>query len=616
MTPDSIVFGAAGFVGRSLVAELLRRGRRVAAAVRGPGDRLTSWLAAQGADTAGLAVVTADITVPGLGLTGLDGVRDVYNAAARFAFGLSAAEARLANVTGAVNVADWAAARPGLRRLVHVSGYRVSGAEADYRRLGAYEASKGEGDAAVRVRARELGLPLTIANPATVIGPGQFIGLASLVRDLWLGRLPALPGGPGVFVPVVDVGYLARFMAALPEDEETAGRAYWVLDDETPELPELVALLADHLGVPAPRRSIPVGLVRRLPRALTGADPETLSFVSADRYDTAPALAFAERAGLRMPPVRRALRSWADDLVAARFGAAPARNAGPAGREPYGTGGTAGSRAAGPARPYGFRDVAGVRTWVTGARETPGYVLLHGLPLDADSWAETAARLDDSVLAPDLPGLGRSAPLPSGRPLRARGGTGPGRAPAADGTDGWLAELLRPVATRPLLVGHSFGCGPALRYAAAHPDRIAGLVLVAPAFLQEPSGWFSRSRLAVPVLRRMPRERLGQRVGVPPEAPADLRRPGAARRVVGAMRAAHARRAELRLLLDRVRVPVTIVAGEHDPLAVDRPAVVIGGAGHCPQLTHPDELAGVLAEVRASTLSGGRPRGDGAGGSR
>ncbi|GGL11031.1 SDR family oxidoreductase [Planomonospora parontospora] len=325
MTPDSLVLGAAGFVGRSLVAELLRQGRTVAAAVRGSGDGLTAWLAEQGVGASRLTAVACDVTVPGLGLrtdAGLEGVRDVYNAAGRFAFGLTVQEARSVNVTGALNVADWAAARPGLRRLVHVSGYRVSGATPDYRREGPYEASKKEADAAVRARAVELDLPLTVVNPSTVIGPGQFIGLASLVRDLWHRRLPVLPGGPDAFVPVVDIDYLARFMAALPEHGETAGRSYWVLDDGTPELPELVALLAAHLGVPAPRWSVPVGLVRRLPRALTGADPETLSFISKDRYDTAPALAFAERIGLRMPPVGQALRRWADDLVAARFGAA------------------------------------------------------------------------------------------------------------------------------------------------------------------------------------------------------------------------------------------------------------------------------------------------------
>ncbi|MER7130671.1 alpha/beta fold hydrolase [Streptosporangium saharense] len=566
MTPDSIVFGAAGLIGSSLVAELLRRDRTVAAALRGPADRLTGWLAGQGVDTARLTVVSADIARPGLGLGAapdLGEVRDVYNSAARFAFGLEPAEARAVNVTGAVNVADWAAARRDLRRLVHVSGYRVSGGPADHRRDGAYEASKREGDAAVRARARELGVPLTVVNPSTVVGEGQFIGLASLARDLWRGRLPLLPGGPETFLPVVDVGYLARFMAEVPGHEETAGEAYWVLDDTTPNLPELVRLLAAHLGVRAPRATVPVSLVRRLPRALTGADPETLSFLSGDRYETAPALAFAERAGLRMPPVGTVLRAWADDLVATGFGE----------RTRFG-------------EKAGFQDVAGSRTWVTGERESPRYVLLHGLPLDADSWEGVAGELDGPVLAADLPGLGRSSPA---------------RSP-----EEWTRDLLEPVGTRPVLVGHSFGCGPVLRHVLAHPGRVSGVVLLAPAFLQAPSGWPARSAVGAAVLRGASPARLAGRLGVPGDALADLRRPGAARRVIGAMRAGHAARQELRRALDRIEVPVTVVAGSADPLVTGGAGVVIEGAGHYPQLTHPRQVARVLREAAARVPRGRR----------
>ncbi|MFF4990386.1 alpha/beta fold hydrolase [Streptosporangium saharense] len=566
MTPDSIVFGAAGLIGRSLVAELLRRDRTVAAALRGPEDRLTGWLAGQGVDTARLTVVSADIAVPGLGLGAapdLGEVRDVYNSAARFAFGLDAAQARAVNVTGAVNVADWAAARGSLRRLVHVSGYRISGGPADYRRDGAYEASKREGDAAVRARARELGVPLTVVNPSTVVGEDQFIGLASLVRDLWRGRLPLLPGDRETFLPVVDVGYLARFMAEVPGHEETAGAAYWVLDDATPNLPELVGLLAAHLGVRAPRATVPVSLVRRLPRALTGADPETLSFLSGDRYETAPALAFAERAGLRMPPVGTVLRTWADGLVATGFGE----------RARFG-------------EKAGFQDVAGSRTWVTGERESPRYVLLHGLPLDADSWARVAGELDGPVLAADLPGLGRSSPA---------------RSP-----EEWTRDLLEPVGTRPVLVGHSFGCGPVLRHALAHPERVSGVVLLAPAFLQAPSGWLTRSAVGAAVLRGTSPARLADRLGVPVDALADLRRPGAARRVIGAMRAGHAAGQELRKALDRIEVPVTVVTGSADPLVTGEADVVIKGAGHYPQLTHPRQVARVLREAAERAPRGRR----------
>ncbi|GAA2883942.1 alpha/beta fold hydrolase [Nonomuraea rubra] len=558
MQPDSLVFGASGLIGRFLVAELLSRGHTVAAAARGGGDALTAWLTGRNVPVDGLAIVRADITRPGLGLPPdeLAAVRDVYNCAGRYAFGLTAEEARATNVTGALHVLDWAATRSELRRVVHVSGYRVSGVEGppDYRRLGSYEASKVEADAAVRVRARERGVPLSIANPATVLGSGQFVGLASLVSDLWHGRLPAVPGGREVFVPVVDAGYLAAFLARLPEHEEGA---YWVLDDRTPVLPELIGLLAGHMGVRAPRRTIPVGLLRLLPRALTGADPETLSFLSVDRYDTASAEAFAGRAGLRMPPTGAALRAWADDLVAARFGAT----------------GT-------PRGPYGYQQVAGTATWISGERERPGHVLLHGLPLDSRSWEEVADRLDGPVLAADLPGLGRS---------------GPARGPVAD----WLAELL--AGTRPVLVAHSLACVPALRYAAAHPDRVSRLVLVAPAFLQPPSPWLTRTPPAALLLRRMSASRLAGTLGVPEgpavtAAAADLARPGQARRVVAALRAAHAARDEARRLLARVSVPVEIVTGSADPLsvAVDRPVTTIAGAGHYPQLTHPGEVAAAI----------------------
>lgn len=557
---DAIVFGATGFIGRSLVAELLTRGQRVAAVVRN--DTLTSWLASQGVDTAGLVSVTGDITQP---LSGLPEVRDVYNTAARFAFGLGVQEARATNVTGALNVLEWAATLPGLRRLVHISGYRVSATDGhpDYAELGAYEASKMEGDLAVRARARELQVPLTIVNPSTVIGPGQYIGLATLVEDLWSGRLRALPGGPDTFLPIVTIDYLVKFLAEVPASP--AGEHYWVLDDNTALLPELIRAIADHTGVPSPRRSVPVGLLRRLPRKLTGAHPETLSFLSADCYPTVSARALAASAGLEMPPAADALRAWADELVAARFGAA----------SPW-------------MSPYGFHTVAGSRTWVTGERHQPDHVLLHGLPMNADLWAPLAARLPGPILAPDLPGLGRSATT-----------TQP--------VETWLADLLSPVRTRPVLVAHSMACGPAVRFAVDHPDRISRLVLVSPSFLQAPAPRLARSRLAIPMMRRMSAARLAHTLGVP-EGPevrstaADLRRSGVARRVATAVRTDLAGHHRSRALLDRVSVPVQIIVGSTDPLvaAVDHPATEIAGAGHYPQLTHPAQVARHLGAASAS----------------
>ncbi|MEV0696505.1 alpha/beta fold hydrolase [Saccharopolyspora sp. NPDC050389] len=600
--PDAVVFGATGFIGRWTVLHLLDRGRTVAAVLRDRGGDGTSregelrgWLRDRGAAAERLVVVAGDLTGgSGLGLSAEDDerlaeVRDVFNTAALYRFGLQREQARAVNVEGALNVLRWAATRRDLRRLVHVSGYRVGLdrqaryplPEAElaelYRDKGAYEGSKVEADAAVRIVAAELAVPLTVVNPSGVIGhsttgeAGQYIGLAELVRQLWTGRLPALPGTARTFVPIVTVDHFARLMAAIPEHDPEPGGRHWVLDADTPDLPDVVRLLADHLGVRAPRARVPVSLVRRLPTALTGANPETLDFLAEDRYDTASADRVADAAGLRQPPVGTALRRWADRLVADRFGATSA------------------------ALPGGFHDVGGSRSYLAGDRTSPEFVLLHGLPLDGESWRGVLGELGDArALVADLPGLGRSAPTEA-TPLD------------------WLADLLAPVRTRPVIVAHSAATAPALRYAAAHPDRIAGVLLISPYFLQSQAAKLLRTpALAAPLLKRISVQRLtGALFGDAPSAEArqavasaaaQLRRPAVARRTARWLKAANhpAERAALQALLDDTEVH--IVAGQQDPLLSDpgsATVTTISGAGHNPQLTHPAAVAAVMRRISA-----------------
>src|SRR6202011_2787744 len=116
--------------------------------------------------------------------------------------------------------------------------------------------------------------------------------------------------------------------------------------------------------------------------------------------------------------------------------------------------------------------VNGIDTFVAnGGREfdssQPTIVLLHGAGLDHTTWALHSrwfAHHGYGVLAPDLPGHGRS----SGAPL-----------PAISDMADWTAALLDAAGcTKARLVGHSMGSLIAIETAARHPAKVSGLGLI------------------------------------------------------------------------------------------------------------------------------------------
>lgn len=591
----ALVFGATGFVGRNLILTLDQAGIHVTAAVRSRESftRLAAWLADHGCGTAPAELIVdfdAEPFVRGEDSAWAD-VTEIYNCAGAYRFGMTKDEARHGNVDSVRSVASFAARLPHLSRLVYVSGYRVGGqdpttvpwsperVERTHRRLGAYEASKVESDAVFQAAADELGVPWSIVNPPTVIGPSdtgesdQQLGLATSVKEIWQGTVAALPGNSRTFVPVIPVDYLTRFMTLLPTDPATAGTAYWVLDDATPALPTLLSQVGRHYRVPVPRTRIPVALVQRLPQWLTKADPETLTFLSTDRYPTDSAHELARKHGLDLPDTTRSILRWADHLAAHRFGTAPTGSA---------------------ART--FDEYAGVRTFRIGEPDAPT-VLLPGLPVNADTWAPVAAAIG-RVQVLDLPGLGMSA---GGR----------------DDWHAWLEALLERTPGAHL-VGHSIGAAAVVEAAAAHPDRVGSITLVAPFFLQPSAGISARATpLTRWYLRRQRPNTLSDKLtgtsdhaAVLQSSVQDLRRAEVAANVATLFAATTNAgwRSELTTKLAQYPGPVHVITGSADPLT---PALVeslsprpefstIDGAAHHPQLTHPDELADIIAKAVSS----------------
>ncbi|TXD39758.1 NAD-dependent epimerase/dehydratase family protein [Lujinxingia vulgaris] len=343
----ALVTGATGFIGRWLMLELTSNGVEVCALIRNPEDRLPklrAWVDARGGDGSKLHATPFDLSHPDLGLNEsgrawLMRAEAVYHLAARFDFGMPLEVTRRDNVDASVRLVELLASSERLQRLVHLSGYRTEGREAReldvhdaralarfYRAHGPYEGSKVEAHYRVAEAAAAFDVPLTRISPAVVIGDSrsgettQYLGLAETLQRLHAGKLPALPGNRHTWLPVIPVDTLGALLARVPDDAGSLGGHVVVLDEHTPNLRELVALAARQMGATAPRFSVPVGILRCLPMALSGVHPEALTFISDDRYDAAPVAELAARVGITLPDVETSLTRWIDYLVTTDFG--------------------------------------------------------------------------------------------------------------------------------------------------------------------------------------------------------------------------------------------------------------------------------------------------------
>ena len=124
------------------------------------------------------------------------------------------------------------------------------------------------------------------------------------------------------------------------------------------------------------------------------------------------------------------------------------------------------------APPSTFVEIAGVRLHVrdTGPRDAPAIIMLHGFGASLHTWEDWSALLEPNyrVIRMDLPGFGLTGADPTGDYTDARSITL------------LLALLDRLGVPRATFIGSSMGGRIAWAFAAAHPDRVAKLVLVSP----------------------------------------------------------------------------------------------------------------------------------------
>ncbi|MDR2297052.1 MAG: SDR family oxidoreductase [Comamonas sp.] len=345
MSVECFATGGTGFIGQHLLANLSAKGHTVRVLMRRP-ERLAA-LREQVDNLGGIATrifaVSGDLERDNLGLSPSDQAvlkqsRVVFHLGAHFAWGLSLEHSRAVNVEGAKRVALLAAEQKS--RLVMIGGYMLKNHDhlqrigidprnpkltnwpAVYRRVGAYEASKLEAHFATLELMSAKGGEITVVHPATVCGhsrTGHILDgqpLVALIRNLAKGKLAAVPGTAEHWLPLVTVDYLVELVVACAFDPAMVGKELLALDDQSPNLRELLGQVAQPIGLKPPRHHISLRLLKLLlsipPIArFLNTSSEALDFIQTTRFDTVAVEQFANRHGIARPDIRQSLQHTA-----------------------------------------------------------------------------------------------------------------------------------------------------------------------------------------------------------------------------------------------------------------------------------------------------------------
>lgn len=251
------VTGGTGFLGNHVIRALVRHGLAVKALIR----PTSHW-----ENLADLPVkpVLGDLEYP---TSLLEGCRDadlVIHVAADYRLWVpDPHRMEQVNIRGTENLLE-AAVSAGVERIVYTSSAVTVacrnghiGTEEDFVQpddcLSTYQRTKVQAEQAVR-RWIDQGAPVVIVNPTTIIGPMDWrpTPAGRLIIDYLCGRLPAYLDARLNWIDVRDVAE-GHWLAA------TKGRVgeRYVLGHENRSLTQLLALLAEITGKPAPRMRIP-----------------------------------------------------------------------------------------------------------------------------------------------------------------------------------------------------------------------------------------------------------------------------------------------------------------------------------------------------------------------
>jgi nucleoside-diphosphate-sugar epimerase len=260
------ITGGTGFIGGEVVRQLRARGDDVVCLVRNP---------EKGKEAAelGAQLVSGDLSNEKAIRQGMASCDAVIHAAAVYEVGIPVsrrAAMKEANVGGTERVLGAALAEK-IPKVVYVSTVGIFGnthgqiVDESYEHpakdfTSCYEQTKWEAHQVAKRLIGE-GLPCVIVQPGGVYGPGDTSSIAQLLDQFLSGKMPMIPF-PDLGICLSHVEDIATGIV-LGLDKGTAGETY-VISGPATTVREAIGVVADVTGKKAPKRAMPVGLMKAM----------------------------------------------------------------------------------------------------------------------------------------------------------------------------------------------------------------------------------------------------------------------------------------------------------------------------------------------------------------
>ncbi|SDD75035.1 Nucleoside-diphosphate-sugar epimerase [Paenibacillus sp. CF095] len=337
--------GSTGFIGKETVKQLTQGGVKLLLLVRSE-QRARTVLKAYGVkDFDRITFITGDLSMSGLGLTPADRERAleanvIIHAGGTMDVTLERKVAEQIFMNGAREVAQLAQEihrTHGLRHFIHVVGYMSPYGErneqGNYLQVehvdnneSAYEEMKFHADLHIREHAEQHHYPLSVINPSTVVGPRptgeteQTGGIGLLIQAIQKGLMPVVPGGSSYWLPLVENDIVAQTLVFLSREAAPVGGTYPLLarKEDSPNMKELLQLLAQQLDVPKPKGAVPLPWIQWIMKSggtrISGVPAESVAFITNRSFPVEETEALFTRMGQSWPDIREQLPLVTADL--------------------------------------------------------------------------------------------------------------------------------------------------------------------------------------------------------------------------------------------------------------------------------------------------------------